>query len=65
MIIHADRMTVNAANSLLKFLEEPHQQTFAILITEQIQKMLPTILSRCQILSFKPLSTEQFDPKTD
>jgi DNA polymerase III subunit delta' len=58
MIIHADRMTVNAANSLLKFLEEPHQQTFAILITEQMQKMLPTILSRCQTLVFRPLSNE-------
>ena len=58
MIIHADRMTVNAANSLLKFLEEPHQQTFAILVTEQIQKILPTILSRCQTLSFRPLSND-------
>lgn len=58
MIIHADRMTVNAANSLLKFLEEPFQQTYAILITEQIQRILPTILSRCQSLSFKPLSSE-------
>jgi len=58
MIIHADRMTVNAANSLLKFLEEPHQQTFAILVTEQMQKMLPTILSRCQTLSFRPLSND-------
>jgi DNA polymerase-3 subunit delta' len=56
MIIHADRMTVNAANSLLKFLEEPFQQTFAILVTEQIQKILPTIVSRCQTLSFQPLS---------
>ncbi|WP_428910309.1 DNA polymerase III subunit delta' [Niallia sp. Krafla_26] len=60
IIHHADRMTVNAANSLLKFLEEPHKQTYAILITEQIQRMLPTILSRCQVLSFKPLSTKQF-----
>ena len=59
MIIHSDRMTVNAANSLLKFLEEPHQQTYAILITEQMQKMLPTILSRCQTLSFRPLSNDQ------
>ena len=52
-------MTVNAANSLLKFLEEPYQQTFAILVTEQIQQILPTILSRCQILSFKPLSSDK------
>ncbi|WP_335872078.1 DNA polymerase III subunit delta' [Bacillus sp. 2205SS5-2] len=54
-IIHADKMTVNAANSLLKFLEEPQSETTAVLITEQIHRILPTILSRCQALSFKPL----------
>jgi DNA polymerase III subunit delta' len=57
MIINADRMTLNAANSLLKFLEEPNRQTFAILITEQGQQILPTILSRCQTLTFRPLPT--------
>ncbi|MCM3413346.1 DNA polymerase III subunit delta' [Metabacillus litoralis] len=55
MIIHADKMTVNAANSLLKFLEEPNANTIAILITEQYHKILNTILSRCQLLSFHPL----------
>jgi DNA polymerase III subunit delta' len=55
MIVHADRMTVNAANSLLKFLEEPNSETTAILITEQVQRILPTILSRSQTISFKPL----------
>ncbi|MET3700041.1 DNA polymerase III delta prime subunit [Bacillus oleivorans] len=55
-IVHADRMTTNAANSLLKFLEEPHSQTMAVLITEQIHNMLSTILSRCQVVSFRPLS---------
>ncbi|MFE8698982.1 DNA polymerase III subunit delta' [Cytobacillus sp. FJAT-53684] len=59
MIVHADRMTVNAANSLLKFLEEPHPQTIAILMTEQSQRILPTILSRCQMISFKALSPDQ------
>jgi DNA polymerase III subunit delta' len=56
IIEFADKMTVNAANSLLKFLEEPDQQTTAILITEQIHQMLDTIISRCQTLSFKPVS---------
>lgn len=56
LIASANKMTVNAANSLLKFLEEPHAETTAILLTEQVQQMLPTILSRCQIISFKPLS---------
>jgi DNA polymerase-3 subunit delta' len=55
MIIHADKMTVNAANSLLKFLEEPNANTIAILMTEQYHKILNTILSRCQLLSFQPL----------
>ncbi|MEH7125081.1 DNA polymerase III subunit delta' [Bacillus sp. JJ1532] len=59
MIVHADRMTVNAANSLLKFLEEPHPHTMAILMTEQAQKILPTILSRCQTISFQTLSPEK------
>ncbi|MFB6469307.1 DNA polymerase III subunit delta' [Cytobacillus sp. Hz8] len=64
-IVHADRMTANAANSLLKFLEEPYSETVAILITEQIQQMLPTILSRCQIISFKPLSSRHLQKKLE
>ncbi|MGX1902127.1 DNA polymerase-3 subunit delta' [Thermolongibacillus altinsuensis] len=57
IIEHADQMTVNAANSLLKFLEEPSSNTIAILLTEQLHRMLNTIISRCQIISFKPLPT--------
>lgn len=59
ILMHADKMTVNAANSLLKFLEEPDGQTVAILITEQPQKILSTIVSRCQIVSFRSLSKEE------
>src|SRR5690606_35383504 len=55
MIIAADKMTTSAANSLLKFLEEPNSETTAVLITEQIQKILPTIYSRCQHISFHPI----------
>ncbi|MFE8704229.1 DNA polymerase III subunit delta' [Cytobacillus sp. FJAT-54145] len=62
-IVHADKMTTNAANSLLKFLEEPSSQTLAILITEQTQQILPTILSRCQIISFQPLSPKNLIEK--
>ncbi len=58
IIAHADKMTTNAANSLLKFLEEPVSDTNAILLTEQVHRILPTILSRCQTLTFKPLPTE-------
>jgi DNA polymerase III subunit delta' len=58
MIVHADKMSVSASNSLLKFLEEPSSQTVAFLLTEKYQQILPTILSRCQVLSFKPLLPE-------
>ena len=62
-LVHADKMTTNAANSLLKFLEEPNSETTAILITEQVQQILPTILSRCQIVSFQPFSLNHLEKK--
>ncbi|WP_070121513.1 DNA polymerase III subunit delta' [Bacillus marinisedimentorum] len=55
---HADKMTVQAANSLLKFLEEPSKMTVALLLTENVHRMLDTIISRCQVLSFRPLPPE-------
>lgn len=55
IIQHADKMSPSAANSLLKFLEEPHPGTIALLLTEGIHRMLNTIISRCQLLSFNPL----------
>ncbi|APH06745.1 DNA polymerase III subunit delta' [Bacillus weihaiensis] len=61
ILVHADKMTTNAANSLLKFLEEPHSNTIAILITEQYHRMLNTILSRCQLVSFQPLQPKAIE----
>ncbi|MGM8215730.1 DNA polymerase III subunit delta' [Bacillaceae bacterium W0354] len=58
IILEAEKMTVNAANRLLKFLEEPSRETVAILITNQIGRMLDTIISRCQRITFHPLTTE-------
>jgi DNA polymerase-3 subunit delta' len=55
-IIHqADRMTIQAANSLLKFLEEPQANVTAILVTDNGQAILPTIRSRTQWISFLPM----------
>ena len=48
----ADRMNTASANALLKILEEPAQHTVFILIAQQLSTVLPTILSRCQIISF-------------
>jgi DNA polymerase-3 subunit delta' len=55
---NADTMTVQAANSLLKFLEEPTSRVVAILITDNGQALLPTIRSRSQWVPFVPLSRE-------
>jgi DNA polymerase-3 subunit delta' len=54
----AERMSVNAANSLLKTLEEPPGNAIIILLTENANILLPTIRSRCQLIRFSPLSLE-------
>jgi len=59
IVEHVDKMTTQAANSLLKFLEEPPAGVVALLLTENSHALLPTILSRCQILNFSPLSMER------
>lgn len=59
IIEHVEKMTVQAANSLLKFLEEPTYQVTAILLTEHLHQILPTILSRCQVIHFDELSFEK------
>ncbi len=52
IIDEAERMNAHAANALLKFLEEPHNEIFALLLTENATKLLPTIRSRSQTLHF-------------
>ncbi|HHT66618.1 MAG TPA: DNA polymerase III subunit [Erysipelotrichaceae bacterium] len=53
-ILHLiENMTVQAINSILKLLEEPGKQIYAFLTTNNENSVLPTILSRCQILRLK------------
>ena len=54
----AERMSVSAANSLLKTLEEPPGNALIILLTENAGMLLPTVRSRCQLIRFAPLSPE-------
>lgn len=61
IIKDADTMTVNASNSLLKFLEEPSKQTTAMLLTQSSGSIIPTIRSRCQVIDLKPLHPKQFE----
>ena len=54
-----ERMNLNAANSLLKSLEEPTEHTVMILVTSQLSQLLATIKSRCQTFTVKTPSIEQ------
>jgi DNA polymerase-3 subunit delta' len=55
VIEDADKLSEEAANALLKILEEPPARTQIILIASFERNMLPTILSRCAVLRFRPL----------
>ena len=59
----AERMTPAAQNCLLKTLEEPPQDTVFFLITEQPGALLPTIVSRCRVIRFHPLSQEDCEKR--
>lgn len=52
----ADDLNVNAANALLKNLEEPPKNTLFVLISHSPGRLLPTIRSRCQVVRLSPLS---------
>ncbi len=56
LIDQADRMNPQAANALLKFLEEPHPDIYGVLITEDASRLLPTLQSRSQKLTLPSLS---------
>ncbi len=51
----AERMTVEAANSLLKTLEEPPPQVLIILLAVQADALLTTLVSRCRVLELRPV----------
>lgn len=63
IITNADTLTLNAANRILKFLEEPNKKTTAILLTENSQSMISTIRSRCQLIDLQPLNPEALHEK--
>jgi DNA polymerase-3 subunit delta' len=62
VIVDADFLNAEGANSLLKTLEEPPSDSVIILIGTSTTKQLPTIRSRCQIVRFAPLSPEILSP---
>lgn len=61
IIDEADKFGLAAANSILKILEEPPPQTVLILTSQTKEGLLPTILSRCEIIRFFPLSLQEIE----
>ena len=58
LIREADRITAAAQNALLNTLEEPPGATVLVLLVRALDRLLPTTLSRCQVVRFDPLPTE-------
>lgn len=59
IFVNTERMNEEASNSLLKTLEEPPSVSTIVLLTENIETILPTIRSRCQILPFYPMPQQE------
>jgi DNA polymerase-3 subunit delta' len=59
LLCNFERATLSAANALLKTLEEPNPQVVIILTATDPGVLLPTIVSRCQILALRPLPTRE------
>ena len=55
IIDNADKMNVPAQNAILKTLEEPPEYATLILLTQNSERLLPTIISRCIVLNMRPV----------
>ncbi len=53
IIKNAEKLNISSSNAILKFLEEPPEGIIAILLADNMYQLLNTIISRCQIISFK------------
>lgn len=59
LILAAGSMNLAAANALLKTLEEPTPNTCLILVSDESDRLLPTIVSRCRVMPLKPPTASQ------
>jgi DNA polymerase-3 subunit delta' len=59
VVDEAEAMNRNAANALLKVLEEPPERCLILLVSHSPGRLLPTIRSRCRLLTLRPLADPQ------
>lgn len=62
LILSAEKLTIPAQNAMLKMLEEPPQNTLIILASPRAGLLLPTIISRCQIIRLPFLNQKIYNP---
>lgn len=55
LMLRCENSSLGAQNSLLKFLEEPADGVYAFLTADNVERVLPTIRSRCVLVPFRPL----------
>jgi len=59
LLLRFEEANPNASNALLKTLEEPASQVVIIITAESVERLLPTIVSRCEVLRLRQLSRSQ------
>jgi len=59
LLLRFEEANLNAANALLKTLEEPPPQVILMVTADSPESLLPTIVSRCEVVRLRPLSLEQ------
>ncbi len=61
IIDESEKMTQDAQDAFLKTLEEPPANTVFVLLAENQNSLLPTVVSRCQVFNLKKVSTQQIE----
>jgi DNA polymerase-3 subunit delta' len=61
VVTFIEEMNAEAANALLKILEEPPEKSLYFLTTTQLHRVLPTIVSRCQVVKLHPASDREIE----
>jgi DNA polymerase III delta' subunit len=55
VFLEADNFNTESANAFLKTLEEPPPHVYFVLVTDRVERVLPTVVSRCQVVAFSPV----------
>ena len=63
VIFGIEKLSESASNKLLKLIEEPPQNSYFFLVSEHIELLLPTLVSRCQLIKLNPILAKTIEDK--